>query len=64
MADNNIMINHMLNHIKSIKTVDMDIRLSVLMIINVVNQFRYTGGENAIHKFMEKILEEVEWCKK
>ena len=22
------------------------------------------GGENAVHKFMEKVLEEVEWCKK
>ena len=38
---NQIMINHMLNHIRSIKTVDMDIRLSVIMMISIVNQFRY-----------------------
>ena len=38
---NQIMINHILNHIRSIKTVDMDIRLSVVMIIGIVNQFKY-----------------------
>ena len=54
MAVNQIMINYILNHIKSIKTVDMDIRLSVVMMI-----YR---GENAVHKFMEITLEEVEWC--
>ena len=35
------MINHILNHIKSMKTVDIDIRLSVVMMINIVNQFRH-----------------------
>ena len=39
---NEIMINHMPNHIRSIRTVDMDIRLSVVMMISMVNQFRYT----------------------
>ena len=38
---NQIMINHILNHIRSIKTVDMDIRLSVVMMISIVNQSRY-----------------------
>ena len=37
MAVNQILINHILNHI--IKTVD--IWLSVVMMINIVNQFRY-----------------------
>ena len=31
----------MINHIRSIKSVDMDIRLSAVMIISTVNQFRY-----------------------
>ena len=39
MDVNQIMINHILNHIKSIKTVGMDIRLSAVMMINTVNQF-------------------------
>ena len=29
------------NHIRSIKTVDMDMRLSVVMMISIVNQFKY-----------------------
>ena len=41
MDANQIMINHMPNHIRSIKTVDMAIKLSVVMIISIVNQFRY-----------------------
>ena len=38
---NQMMINHIPNHIRGIKTVDMNIRLSVVMIISIVNQFRY-----------------------
>ena len=38
---NQIMINHILNHIRSIKTADLDIRLSVVMMISIVNQFKY-----------------------
>ena len=34
-------LNHIPNHIRSIKTVDMDIRLSVVMMISIVNQFRH-----------------------
>ena len=41
MAVNQIKINHILDHIRNIKTVDMDIRLSVVMMISIVNQFRY-----------------------
>ena len=38
---NQIMINHIPNHIRSIKTVDMAIKLSVAMMISIVNQFKY-----------------------
>ena len=38
---NQIMVNHIPNHIRSIKTVDMVIRLSVVMMISIVNQFNY-----------------------
>ena len=38
---NQIMINHTPNHIRSIKTVDMAIKLSVAITLNIVNQFRY-----------------------
>ena len=41
MDVNQTMIYHILNHIKNIKTVDMGIKLSVVMMINIVNQFRY-----------------------
>ena len=41
MDVNRIMINHILNHIRSIKTVDMNMRLSVVMMISIANQFRY-----------------------
>ena len=39
---NQIMINHIPNHIRNIKTVDMAIRLSVIMMTSLVNQLRYT----------------------
>ena len=61
---NQIMINHTPNHIRNIKTVDMDIRLLVVIMISIVKQFKYNRGENAVLKFVEKMLEEVEWCKK
>ena len=38
---NQIMINHIQNHIKSIKTVDMARKLSVDMMMSIVNQFKY-----------------------
>ena len=34
---NQIMISHIQNHIRSIKAVDMDIRLSAVMMISIVN---------------------------
>ena len=43
MEVNQTMVNHILNHIKNIKTVDMGIRLSAVMVINTVNLFKYTG---------------------
>ena len=45
MGVNQIIISHRLNHIRSIKTVDMDIRLSVVIMINIVNQVRYIEGK-------------------
>ena len=38
-----IMINYILNHIRSMKTVNMVIRLSVFMMISIVNQFKYSN---------------------
>ena len=37
-----IMINHIPNHIRSIKTVDKAMNLSVAMMVSTVNQFKYT----------------------
>ena len=37
--------------IKNITSVDMDIRLSVVMMMKTVNQFRYKGG-NHVYKFI------------
>ena len=42
----------------------MDIRLFVVLIINTPNQFKIYRGKKAVYKFMEKMLEEVEWCRK
>ena len=63
-----IMINRIPNHIKSIKIADMAIRLSVVMIRSKRVQIyskrvQIYRAENAVHKFMKKMLE-VEWCKK
>ena len=41
MAVNQIMINHIRNHIKSMKIADMAIRLSVVMMMSIVHQFKY-----------------------
>ena len=43
------------------KTVAMDIRLYVATKINIVNRSKHS--ENAVYKFMEMMLEEVEYCK-
>ena len=53
---NQIMINHIPNHIRSMKTVDMAVRLSVdryddKYSSKPVQTYR---GENAVHKCMEK----------
>ena len=36
-----MIMNYIPNHDRSIKTVDMAVMLSVVMMINIVNQFRY-----------------------
>ena len=41
----------------------MDIRLYVATMTNTVNTLASYRGENAVYKFMEKMLEEVEYCK-
>ena len=61
---NQIMINHKPNHIRSIKT-----RYGYKVIICRYDDMyskpvQIYRGENAVHKFMEKMSEEVEWCKK
>ena len=38
---NQTLINHILKQIKTIKTVGMDIRLFVVMIINIPNQLKF-----------------------
>ena len=48
---NQTLINHILKHIKNIKTGGMDIRLFVVMIINIPNQI----------KFIEKMLYTNSW---
>ena len=52
------------SYIKSMKTVDMAIRLSVVMMISIANQFRYIKQKMLFISSWEKMLEEVEWCKK
>ena len=42
----------------------MDIRLSVVVMINIVKQFRYIKEKMPSISSWKKILEEVEWCKK
>ena len=53
--ENQIMIKHILNHIRSIKIVDMDIRLSAVMIISIVNQFRRIKEKMPSIKCMENV---------
>ena len=50
---NQIMINHAPNHFRSIKILDMDIRLSVVMMI-YGKPVQIYKGENAVYKLMEK----------
>ena len=45
------------------KTVSMDIRLYVATMTNYSKYTHIYRGENAVYKFMEKMLEEVEYCK-
>ena len=61
---NQIMISHILNHIRSIKTVDMDVKLYAVMMISIVNQFRYIEEKMLFISSSKKMLEEVEWSKK
>ena len=58
------MINHTQKPIRLMKTVVMDIKSSVAIKINIEKKTIQTyQGENAVYKVMEKMLEEVEYCK-
>ena len=59
-----MMINHIPKPTKSIQTVVMDKRSSVVMMINTQNQNQIYRGEKAVYRFMEAMLEEVKYCKK
>ena len=55
-----LMINHIPNHIRSKKTVDMAIKLSVVKMISIINQFRYIEEKMLFISSWKKMLEEVE----
>ena len=57
---NHVMINHIPNHTRNIKTVDMTIRLSVVMMISIVNQFRYVEDKMLFISSLRKMLESTE----
>ena len=59
-----IMINHILNHIRSMKTVDMDKKVVCCYDDKYSEPVQIYRGENVVHKFMEEMLEDFEWCKK
>ena len=55
--------DHTLKPIRLTKTVVVHIRSYVATMTNIVKPMQMYQGENADHKFMEKMLEEVEYCK-
>ena len=57
------MKNHTQKLIKSTQIVDMGIRSSVVMMTKYTKPVQIHRGENAVYKFMENMLEEVNWCK-
>ena len=68
---NQMIIIHIQNHIKKIHIVDLIIKLYhetmvswlVVMMINKTKPVQIYLGENALYKFMEKMLNEVKYCK-
>ena len=60
---NQIMINHIPNHIRSIKT-GHGYKVVCCYYDKSSKPVQIYRGENAVHKFMEKMLEEPEWCKR
>ena len=56
--------DHTPKPVRLTKTVAMDIRLYVATMTNIVNTLASIyRGENTVYKFMEKMLEEVKYCK-
>ena len=56
-------INHTPKPIKIMKTVVMNIWLYVATMTNIANQPKIIEVKTPFTKFMEKMLEEVEYCK-
>ena len=57
------MINHTQKPIRLMKTAAMDIRLYVAMMISTQSLLRCIG-KDAVYRFLEEMLKEVEHCKK
>ena len=55
--------DHTMKPTRLMKTVAMDIRLYFFYDDKYSKYICIYRGENAVHKFMEKMLEEVEYCK-
>ena len=55
IAVNQIMINHILNHIKGIKIADMAVKVSVLMMVSIANQFRYLEEKTLFRSSSKKV---------
>jgi len=58
-----MMIIHVLKHIKNIQIVVLGIKVVCAYDDKYTKQVKYRG-ENAVYKFMEKLLDEVKYCKK
>ena len=56
------MTNHTPKLIRLMKTVAMHIKLYVAIKISIGKPIQTYRSENAVYKFMEKMLEEVEYC--
>ena len=57
------MINHTQKPIRLMKTVAMDTKSYVTITISIANQFKRIRVKMPLYEFMEKMLEEVEYCK-
>ena len=58
-----IMISDTLKLIKPMKTVDIATKLSVATVMKYTKPTQLYRDKNAVFKFMEEMLEEVNYCK-